>query len=167
MANKEIIIKRCAIVLFIIYMCFLVLVIVLKFPTGLVSGTIARWQAGEEIVRMKPQLIPFDTTIFYIKKVEAIHDWFFKNLACNIVMFMPYGFLVPFFTRMNKYKGIKITISGCILSVAIEIFQYVTAFGLMDIDDVILNTLGVALGYGIFLAIKHIIKKASAKKDTY
>ena len=167
MVNKQKMIKRCALALFIIYICFLVLVIILKFPTGLVSGTIARWQAGEEVVRMEPQLVPFKTTIFYVQSVQTIYDWFFKNLACNIIMFLPYGFLVPFFTRMNKYKGIKITISGCILSVAIEIFQYVTAFGLMDIDDVILNTLGVALGYGIFLAIKHIIKKASAKKDTY
>ena len=152
-------VRRGAAILFVVYILILLLVIVFKYPTGMVSSSIERWKAGEEINRMEPQLVPFKTIVFYIKRVQAAYDWFFKNLACNIIMFMPYGFLIPFVRNINRLRGVKIIVTGCLLSILIEVLQYVTAFGQMDIDDVILNTLGVTLGYGIFLLYKYIVTK--------
>ena len=137
--------------LFIIYLVLLILVIVLKYPTTLVVSTVQAWRRGEAVCRMAPQLVPFRTTIFYVKHVQAVNDWFFKNLACNLIMFMPYGFLLPMFAKKNK--RLRVILSGCIVSVMIEIFQYITALGQCDIDDVILNTAGVAIGYFIYYLI--------------
>lgn len=162
--NKRKIVRKGAVLLFVIYIFLLFLLIVFKYPTGLVSSVIERWKAGEELVRLEPQIVPFKTIVLYVKNVQAIYDWFFKNLACNVIMFIPYGFLIPFFSKISKRKGIKIIISGCILSVGIEILQYITAWGQMDIDDVILNTLGIALGYELFLLMKYIYKKHSGLK---
>ena len=154
-------IKKYSGVLFALYMVLLVLVIVLKFPTGLVSGTIQSWKSGGEFHRMAPQLIPFQTIIEYVSQVHSLNDWFIKNLVCNIIMFMPYGFLFPFIMKGDKNIGVKVILSGCMVSVVIEIFQYVTALGQCDIDDVILNTVGVVLGYAIYRIIDIVIIKRS------
>lgn len=156
-------IKKYSKILFLIYMAFLIVVIILKFPTGLVRETIKSWMNGGTFYRMAPQLVPFKTIIEYVGMVHSIHDWFFKNLACNVIMFMPYGFLLPFIIQWNKRTGIKVALSGCIVSVVIEIFQYVTALGQCDIDDVILNTVGVILGYGIYKIIDSFQTKRSSK----
>lgn len=136
--------------LFGIYMFILIAVIVMKFPTGLVVGTIQKWKAGEDVVRMSPQLLPLKTIVDYVKNVQSVHDWFFKNLACNIVMFIPYGFLAPMLKRGSTPPMTCVIVSGILLSCFIEIFQYVTALGLCDIDDVILNTVGVLLGVIVY-----------------
>ena len=75
-------------------------------------------------------------------------------------MFMPYGFLYPFVMEKSIQKNCRRTIlSACILSVCIEIFQYISAFGHCDIDDVILNTVGAAFGYGLYLIAVKIINR--------
>lgn len=158
-SKKKKIIKNSFIVLFVIYILLLFLVLLFKYPTTMVSDAVARWKSGAEIVRIKPQLVPFQTIVEYIKNVQAPYDWFFKNLACNLIMFIPYGFLLPAFWKNGHYRGLKIVISGCILSIVIEVLQYITAFGQMDIDDVILNTLGVVIGYELFRLIKYWLKK--------
>lgn len=146
-------------ILFLIYMGFVVLVLVLKFPTGLVTSTVKVWMNGGDVVRMEPQLIPFKTVIYYVQQVRAVHDWFFKNLSCNIIMFIPYGFLTPLFMRECKHMVLKVLGSATILSILIEIVQYVGALGLCDIDDVILNVLGALLGYGIYKLFLRLSKK--------
>ena len=136
--------------IFTIYMAVLVLVIILKFPTSLVTDTVKLWMEGEKMDRLQPQLMPFKTIVFYIKNVQAIYDWFFKNLAANILMFIPFGFLYPSLMKKEHRKGWRVILVGCLLSAFIEIFQYVTAIGQCDVDDVILNVIGVYIGYGIY-----------------
>lgn len=151
-------IKKIVPVIFIIYMVILFAVLVLKIPTGLVRHTIMYWADGGEFCRMKPQLVPFKTIIEYLGYVHAIRDWFFKNLACNIIMFIPYGFMLPYIWQEKARPVIKVFVSGILLSVCIEAFQYITALGQCDIDDVILNTLGIVigvLGYKLIIKIKN------------
>ena len=157
--KKKEIIRNGMIVLFVAYIVLLFLVLLFKYPTTMVSDTIAKWSSGEELVRMTPQFVPFETVVAYVKNVHSFNDWFIKNLVCNLIMFVPYGFLIPTFWKEGSHKGIQIVISGCILSILIEILQYITAFGQMDIDDVILNTLGVVIGYELFRLIKYWLKK--------
>lgn len=140
------------VLLFVIYMVLLFAILVFKYPTGMLAGHFEKIIAGEHIARLDPQWIPFKTIIDYVGKAHAITDWFVKNLACNVIMFMPFGFLLPCF---SKLKGWKLVLAGCLLSIAIEVLQYAAAIGQMDIDDVILNTAGTALGYGIFFILNH------------
>lgn len=104
MNKKEKIFHICVSGIFALYLGILFIVIVLKFPTGLVSNTIKGWMKGAEVARLTPQLIPFKTIIPYIQQARAITDWFVKNLACNIIMFMPYGFLYPFVMEKSIQK---------------------------------------------------------------
>ena len=141
-----------------VYIFILISVLVFKFPTGMVKNALLGLLEGKELYRSPMQLVPFKTIIEYAKNVHSLTDWFIKNLACNIIMFLPMGFFVP---SMIEDKGIKVdgkrisafavtTMSGFLFSVVIELVQYITCLGLCDIDDVILNTVGGILGYFVY-----------------
>ena len=139
---------------FVVYLGFLFLVLVFKFPTRMVLDTFSRWKTGGGVVRMPPQLVPFKTIIFYVNHVQAITDWFFKNLFCNLVMFIPYGLLLPLIIDRKPKVFLKTLVSGMILIICIEILQYVCGLGLCDVDDLILNSLSILMGYGLYRMIK-------------
>lgn len=71
------------------------------------------------------------------------------NLAGNIVMFVPLGFLIPAVWERHRefWKSIACA-AGIILTV--ELLQLFTLVGSCDIDDLILNLIGVVIGYGVF-----------------
>lgn len=73
-------------------------------------------------------------------------SYFIINFLGNIVMFMPFGFILPILYRQ---KGRIVILSGFLLSLFIEISQLFLMRG-TDIDYLILNTLGVALGYLLY-----------------
>lgn len=67
----------------------------------------------------------------------------------NILLFIPYGFLLP--TVFKMARNIKIIfVLGCLSSLVIEIVQNVTRTGVFQIDDIITNTLGTCIGYLLF-----------------
>jgi glycopeptide antibiotics resistance protein len=75
----------------------------------------------------------------------------FLNLVGNIALLVPLGFLVPFvFTNINWKKALTL---GAVAGLLIEIMQTVLNVGIFDIDDVILNTLGVMMGYVTFILL--------------
>ena len=56
-------------------------------------------------------------------------------------------------------SGFLICISGFLLSLTVEVIQLITKVGCFDVDDMILNTLGAALGYVLFRICNHIRMK--------
>lgn len=66
------------------------------------------------------------------------------GLILNVMLYYPMGYLLPvLFPRMKGLQAIGI---GCGASVLTELAQYCMAMGWCEIDDVIFNTLGAALG---------------------
>lgn len=66
----------------------------------------------------------------------------------NVVMFLPLGFLIPLiWQRLGKLR--YILAAGCGFSVLIEVSQILSLRG-TDVDDVIMNTLGAVLGFGLY-----------------
>lgn len=71
------------------------------------------------------------------------------NLAGNIVMFVPLGFFLPcLWRKMRCFRRFLLCHTGVIA--AIELAQWLTFLGSMDVDDLILNTCGGAAGFGLF-----------------
>lgn len=54
-----------------------------------------------------------------------------------------------------------------VLSVVIEVVQYVTGLGLCELDDVISNGLGAAAGYGLGHAMEPVVKRFKLNADCY
>jgi len=79
----------------------------------------------------------------------------------NILLFVPFGFGLPFIT---KYSMKKIIVIGALFSIAIELTQLVTGliakmtFRVADINDVLFNTLGVVIGYMLFIGFKRLYR---------
>lgn len=66
----------------------------------------------------------------------------------NVVMFLPLGFLIPLIWKeLGKLR--YILAAGCGFSVLIEVSQILSLRG-TDVDDVIMNTLGAVLGFGLY-----------------
>lgn len=72
----------------------------------------------------------------------------------NVLLFVPLGFLLPFIRRVDMSK---VVIIGALLSLSIELAQLLTGslaettFRIADINDLLFNTAGAAIGYLLFL----------------
>lgn len=84
-----------------------------------------------------------------------------KTSALNILMMMPFGFGLPFITN---FRIKKIVIVGFFFSIAIELLQLITGFmanttfRIADINDLIFNTAGVAVGYILFVGFVRLCR---------
>ena len=68
-----------------------------------------------------------------------------KNIILNILLFIPFGYLLPsLFTRLRCWQVILL---GLAFSLCIELLQLITKLGFADVDDLINNTLGAAIGW--------------------
>ena len=76
----------------------------------------------------------------------------------NIVWFVPFGFLVPLIWQ--KLKSYVVIPLGFCLSLIIEVSQLVSGKGMFEIDDLVLNTFGSALGYLAYKAFCHFKKQS-------
>lgn len=105
------------------------------------------------------KLIPFSTIIGYFRSLfnHNINVYIFVyNIIGNLICLIPYAILLPLlFPKQNKAKVFIPTI--ILLSIGIELLQLITLSGTLDIDDVILNSLGAIIIY-------FIIKTPSLKK---
>ena len=72
-----------------------------------------------------------------------------SQVISNMLMFVPLGFLLPVVFK-NFRSAFKTTLLVFLFSFSIEAIQYFIGRS-ADIDDLILNTLGGIIGYGIFL----------------
>ncbi|WP_260702966.1 VanZ family protein [Edaphobacter flagellatus] len=71
------------------------------------------------------------------------------NLAGNIVPFVPIGFLVPFiYRKMTWQKSLALAVG---VGLVMEGMEVVFRVGIFDVDDILLNAIGVMIGYWIFV----------------
>lgn len=71
------------------------------------------------------------------------------NLVGNVLIFLPFGMLVPFLTkRFKQFWGVVLLTFE--LSVLVEVVQLVTKVGSCDVDDILLNTIGGMLGFACY-----------------
>ena len=66
---------------------------------------------------------------------------YWNNIIQNILLFIPLGFLI------GGKRGI---IAGVLLSIGIELTQYIAVLGYCELDDVLNNTIGAAIGSLLF-----------------
>lgn len=93
-------------------------------------------------------LIPFAT----IRSLFAVWNTSFRsyaliNLFGNLVAFTPFAFFLLLFCKKMNWLRYTLLMSALIISV--EIIQFVTLTGSMDIDDYILNIIGTLCMYAI------------------
>lgn len=72
------------------------------------------------------------------------------NLAGNVVSFIPFGLFLPLLAHRCRKFG-YVTMLSFDFSLMVELIQLISKVGSFDVDDLLLNTIGGALGYICFL----------------
>lgn len=75
-----------------------------------------------------------------------------RNIILNICMFVPFGLLLPICVQRFR-KWWKTYLLGFLFTVFIEGTQLVTGRGIFELDDLLGNTVGTMIGYGIFAVL--------------
>jgi len=105
-----------------------------------------------EDVRLSLNLVPTKTLLLYWGMLFSGDPGFVReaviNLCGNVVMFVPLGFLLPrVFPRLSRLW--QVLLATLAVMTVIETAQCLTLQGFGDVDDLLLNTAGAALGCGI------------------
>lgn len=127
------------------YAVFMVYLLFLMRSDRLFWAPDGYWEA----LRKNINLIPFRTIAEFAKglvNTKANGDSVI-NLFGNVIMFVPLGFFLPaVFPKARPFRRSMVT--ALLILCAVEMIQLITLLGSLDIDDVILNMVGAALGYG-------------------
>ncbi|MCR4923128.1 MAG: VanZ family protein, partial [Lachnospiraceae bacterium] len=101
-------------------------------------------------------ILPFSTITDISRGVDYI---------LNILLFIPLGLLLPMIRENMKEKTVVLT--GFVLSLFIEISQFILMAGSCETDDLITNTLGTWIGYLILGRLKKQDKEITGKNNKY
>lgn len=81
-----------------------------------------------------------------------------RNIILNICMFVPLGILLP--SVMKFFRSFwKTYLAGFLFTLFIEVVQLFGKRGIFELDDILHNTVGMMIGYGIYVLVVIIIKK--------
>jgi len=125
-------VKWICLFLFVIYILIVLRLTVFRFVTPFEQPQI--------------NLIPF-VDLVHVYMNAGIYSFLWLFLG-NIGWFMPFGFLMPILLKKSSF--LKIVLMGFSFSFAIETTQFFSRQGVAELDDLILNTFGVIIGYLIF-----------------
>ncbi|AKG34569.1 VanZ family protein [Paenibacillus durus] len=107
---------------------------------------------------MQYNLVPLRTIWYYLSaggEIPLIVR--LVNLLGNVAVFVPFGILIPAVTsRLRSAAGLAVLCIPCIT--ALEILQMLLRAGSFDVDDILLNLLGVWAGFGL-LRLSYIMRK--------
>ena len=86
--------------------------------------------------------------------------WFavLSNLLGNVLAFVPFGMILPMLTPKCR-NFFHIVLLGFDFSLFVETIQLISKVGSFDVDDLILNTLGAALGYLVYRLIRRYFRR--------
>lgn len=94
----------------------------------------------------------------YLEMIQTSNLNMGRQILYNILAFVPFGILLPMLGR--RFQRLKIVLlCGFLLSGLIESAQFLFHLGWCDIDDVINNTAGAVIGYGIWHILKISVRR--------
>lgn len=133
---------------FFIYLILVVKVIIFKYPNERLEIIVSDW--SREVIREgmnSANFTPFKTIKMYIRYADRLNS--FENLIGNIVVFVPFGLLLPaILPRGRRFPVFFFHVF--IFVFGLEAFQLFSAFGAFDVDDILLNSLGAVLGWMLY-----------------
>ena len=144
-----------------VYICVVVVTRFTFFPFSKVDGQVQPLlfdpaKIFPPRINLLPVVYLFDYPVFR----EAL-----INFIGNTAMFIPLGIVWPSVFKKLDTHG-KVIAAGVGCSLLIEILQLPFFDRISDIDDLILNSLGFLMGYGIYLLVRGIkrVRKRSKGK---
>ena len=142
--------------LLLVYICLMVVARFTFFPFGRVDGHIQPLLF--DAAAMWPPRVNF-IPIIYLTDYPTYRE-VLLNFIGNVAMFIPIGIVWPAVFRKLDSHG-KVIAAGVGFSLCIEMLQLPFFDRVSDVDDLLLNSAGFLMGYGVYLLFKRM-KKAKA-----
>ena len=138
--------------LFVVYILFLLYFLIFSDWYGR-SGVMENYHYN---------LTPFCEIKRFWEYREQLGIWSIVNLVGNVLIFVPFGFFKALGSEKRNF--FVTVIDGAFLSLVVEVFQFISKVGRFDVDDLILNTSGVILGYIVFVVCNATRRKYGTKR---
>ncbi len=130
-----------------VYLLLLVRLLIFKYPPGQFWQIMRSWDKEVILEGLESaNFVPFKTIRMYIRYYGRLNS--FENLFGNILVFVPFGYLLPRASAKLKNASAAFLAVFAVVA-AIEVFQLFSAFGAFDVDDFILNCIGGMAGYAM------------------
>ena len=142
---------------FLVYILILIKLIVFKYPWDYLMDIVKSWEKGVVLEGLATANFTLGKSIrMYIIYFNKFPFWNgFANLVGNILVFVPFGFLLPkAYPGCGRWWRVLYCAVGIVM--CIELFQLFSAFGAFDVDDILLNVSGSVIGYGIFAVVRKL-----------
>lgn len=126
-------------IFFVLYVVFIIYFLIFSDWYGR-TGEMSEYRYNLELFREIKRFWDYRHQVGMISMV--------MNLFGNVLIFMPFGFFLP---MASRFRSVFATIFwSFMLSLAVEMFQFITKVGCFDVDDLLLNTVGGIIGHIIF-----------------
>ncbi len=151
----------------------LIVVIFIFYMTALIGATLFpivydhSFMKSKDVIEHRLKLIPFEVIIETLNRNSPFNA--VVQILGNIIMTLPFGFLLPMIIRFKKKYTYIIT--AFLMPVCIEATQLVlglslgTLYRTADIDDVILNSTGIFIGYAVYKLFFYLKEKRMQKQN--
>jgi glycopeptide antibiotics resistance protein len=118
------------------------------FLLGVATGVLVVHDISMEVFRIRPfNLIPFARFVM-------------EQGLLNVLLFLPLGLLLPLvFLPLKKKAWGKILLASFGVSLMVELLQLFHVWRSFDINDLIFNTIGGLLGYGLYLVVARLFRR--------
>lgn len=144
-------------VIFFLYLLLVIRLIIFKYPFYRLEEIASSWEKGVILEGLDTaNFTLFKTIRMYIDYAYKLNS--FENLVGNVIVFVPFGFLLPYVLTWGRNFFVML-LNAFVFVLGIEVFQLFSAFGAFDVDDILLNCVGAVLGYFIFLIWENIGKE--------
>ena len=131
--------KKYVKIIFVIYLIVVIKVIIFKYPLEHLKAIAATWEKDVILEGLDTaNFTLFKTIRMYINYSYMLNS--FENLVGNVVVFIPFGFLIPYVLKRGRNFFVML-INAFLFVLGIEVFQLFSAFGAFDVDDILLNCL--------------------------
>lgn len=161
--KKETVIKTVKIIAAVIMFIYILVLILILFR----SSSRAIDFTLEEYIKSYTNFIPFKTIGLYISMLSepGRNTVATLNLFGNLLLFVPFGMLVP---TLSNYlsKFIPYSLILFITLISVETLQLVLRRGNFDVDDIILNAIGAFVSFAIWkLLVGRLFQKPEETKE--
>lgn len=143
-------IERIKWICFVMY-CSLLFVILFfrRIPTSLDLEHYPYWSRILDNIN----IIPFDTIAYQFHDIVFDTGYYeilaILNLSANIMMFVPMGVFLPLlWKKLRKFSSC--IFMGALIIIVVEIVQLFSLLGSFDVDDIILNLIGIIIGFLLY-----------------
>lgn len=157
--KKEKTLKIISIILFTLYIGLLIWIVMLK--CNLINSIHLSYDYLKDMTikeRLNVFNIPFKN--YFPESIDAPEYLFNSDDLLNIIIFIPLGLYITYFSK--KFKFIKVFILTLLISLFFELFQLFSLIGSFAVQDFITNITGGLIGYIVYKLI--FIKGLQPKK---